>query len=81
MYYAIVILYAFFHVKLKKMVSFNTESKTHSGMKKKWMNFKKTKFRKFCLYVIHALHGDTVFINIIEDCYLVILRDPLISVQ
>jgi hypothetical protein len=29
---------------------------------KNGMNFKKTKFRNV-LFVIHALHGDTVFIN------------------
>jgi hypothetical protein len=58
----------FFHVKLKKMVSFNTGSRTHSGMKK-WDEFQKDKYRIF-LFVMHALHGDTVFINIIEDCYL-----------
>jgi hypothetical protein len=51
------------------MISFNTESKTNSGMKKKWDEFKKDQIQEF-LFVIHALHGDTVFINILEDCYL-----------
>jgi hypothetical protein len=50
-----------------KMVSFNTVSITHSG--KKMDEFQKDQIQEF-LFVIHALHGDTVFINIIEDCYL-----------
>jgi hypothetical protein len=35
-----------FHVKLKKMVSFNTESRTHSGMKK-WDEFQKDQIQDF----------------------------------